>query len=122
MNPVVLHYSEPLVREAVWAFVRRAVWRGFGARFFVLVAALTVFVVYLWISGERGWLLGALAATLAFAGAALVAIYVAHHRHTVGRFRQMRTPEARLSYDEAQFTIASELGSTTFPWSAITEV
>jgi peptidoglycan/xylan/chitin deacetylase (PgdA/CDA1 family) len=34
----------------------------------------------------------------------------------------MRSPAATLAYDEQKFTLASEFGSATMPWSAITEV
>ena len=52
----------------------------------------------------------------------LVMIYVVHYRNSIGRFRRMRTPQATFSYDEEQFTLASELGSATMPWSAISEI
>jgi hypothetical protein len=49
-------------------------------------------------------------------------VYVAHFRNTIGRLRQMRTPEATLSYDEENICFTSELGTATVPWSAITDV
>ena len=67
-------------------------------------------------------MVGFLIATVLFVGVFLAVVYVSHLRNTMGRFRQMRTPEATFGYDEQQFTITSELGSTTMPWSAITEV
>ena len=122
MNETKLRYSEPLLREAVRAFVIRAITRGFGLRFFVACAVVGVCVAYLVSHGDRSWVVGALAALLVFVAVFFLVIYLAHHRNTVGRFRQMRVPEATLSYTEEQFTLTSELGSATLPWSSITEV
>lgn len=122
MNETKLRYSEPLLREAVRAFVVRAITRGFGLRFFIACSVLAVCIAYLVTHGDRSWVVGALAATLFFAGIFLLVIYIAHYRNTVGRYRQMQTPEATLSCTEEQFTLTSELGSATLPWSSITEV
>jgi len=122
MNEIKLHYSEALVREAVRTFVWRSVVRGLGVRVLVACVVLVVCVAYRWAQGDRGWLVGVLAATPVFMGLALVALYVAHYRNTVGRFRAMRVPEATLTYTEDQFTLTSVLGSVTLPWSAISEV
>jgi hypothetical protein len=122
MNETKLHYSEPLLREAVRSFFFRAVIRGFGPLFFVACGLLVVCLVYLLWSGDRGWAVGAFAAALIFIGLFFLVIYLAHYRNTIGRFRQMRSPEATLSYDDERFTLTSELGSATMPWSSITEV
>ena len=122
MNETKLHYSEPLLREAVRSFFFRAVIRGFGPLFFVACGLLVVCLAYLLWSGDRSWTVGAFAAGLAFVGILFLVIYLAHYRNTIGRFRQMRSPEATLSYDDERFTLTSELGSATMPWSSITEV
>jgi YcxB-like protein len=122
MNEIKLRYSEPLLREAVRAFVFRAIIRGFGLRFFVACAALAFCIAYLLSHGDRSWVVGALASMLFFVGVFFLIIYLAHYRNTVGRFRQMRVPEASFAYTEEQFTLTSEMGSATLPWSAITEV
>ena len=122
MNEIKLLYSEPLLREAVRAFVARSIVRGFGLRFFVACALLVACIAYLLSHGDRSWVVGALAATLLFVGIFFLVIYLAHRLNTVGRFRQMQIPEATLTYTEEQFTLTSELGSATLPWSSITEV
>ena len=122
MNETKLRYSEPLLREAVRSFYFRAVIRGFGPFFFVMCALLAVCLAYLLWSGDRGWAVGAFAAALLFIGIFFLVLFLAHHRNTIGRFRQMRSPEATLSYDDERFTLTSELGSATMPWSSITEV
>jgi hypothetical protein len=122
MNETQLRFSEPLLREAVRAFVFRAVIRQLGISFFIVVAVLIAFVAFLISRHDRGWMVGFLIATVLFVGVSLAFVYVAHFRNTIGRFRQMRTPEATFGYDEQQVTFTSELGSATMPWSAITEV
>ncbi len=67
-------------------------------------------------------MVGFLVSTILFVALFFAAVYVAHFRNTIGRFRQMRTPEATFGYDEHQVKFTSELGSAIMPWSAITEV
>ena len=122
MNEAKLHYSEPLLREAVRSFFFRAVICGFGPLFFIACGLLVVCLAYLLWLGDRGWAVGAFATGLAFLGIFFLIIYLAHRRNTLGRFRQMRSPEATLAYDDERFTLTSELGSATMPWSSITEV
>ena len=122
MNETKLRYSEPLLREAVRAFVTRAIVRGFGLWFFIACAVVASSITYLVSHGDRSWLVGALAAMLIFVAVFFLVIYLAHYRNTVGRFRQMRVPEATFSYTEERFTLTSELGTATLPWSSITEV
>lgn len=119
---ITLRYSEPLVREAVRAFVTRSIIRGFGLRSLIAFALVVFCLVTLIFQGDRSWVVGAMAATLLFIGVFLLILYLSHYRHTVGRFRKMRVPEAAFSYTEEHFTLASENASTTLPWSMITEV
>lgn len=122
MSDIKLRYSEPLLRQAVRAYATRAIARGFGPPFFVACVALTLCIAYLIYNGDRSWLVGVLGATLLFVGIFFYVIYAAHYRNIIGRFRQMRVPEATLSYSEESFTLTSELGSSTMPWTSITEV
>lgn len=96
--------------------------RGHGLRFFVVFALLAAVTVYSISHGERSWVIGVIGSLIDFVGMFFAIIDVAHFRNTVGRFRQMRVPEATLSCSEDQFTLPSELGSATLPWSSVTEV
>jgi len=122
MHHTTLRYSETLLRSAVKSFVFRAITRQLGTTFFLAVAVVVGITAYLLAQNDRSWLVGFLAATTLFVGVCIAAVFVAHQRNTIGRFRQMRSPEATLAYDEQQFTLTSELGSVTMPWSAIEEV
>src|SRR5262249_39545195 len=115
-------FPESLVRLGVLFFVFGAIPRQFGIAFFLAFAVLCGLTIFLPPQNDRSWLVGFLSATILFAAAFIVAVFLSHYRHTIGLFRQMRSPEATLAYDEQHFTLTSELGSTTMPWSAITEV
>ena len=110
------------LREAVRFFVVRAVIRHLGVVFFVVLGMLILALAQLIYRHERGWVVGFLGAVVVFTGGFIVMMYVAHYRNTIGRFRQLRSPEATFSYDEQVICFTSELGSATMPWSAITEV
>lgn len=122
MREVTLRYSEPLLQEAVRSFFFRTARCGITPVFYIGCALLVLCLVLSLAEGDRSWRTGAATVTLAFAGVYLLVIYLAHYRHTVGRFRQMQTPEATLRCEEEQFTLTSELGSATLPWSSVTDV
>jgi hypothetical protein len=113
-----LDYTEPLLRAAVFAFWRRTVGVGF------LVALGVVFgawVFLLW-QGDRSWVVGLLGAVLGFGGMFAVVVYLVHLRQALAKFRAMGAPTATWSMDDASFTLASGLGSTSLAWSSIVEV
>jgi|SRR6516164_5063741 hypothetical protein len=122
MHHTTLRYSESLLRSAVGSFVFRAITLRLGTTFFLAIAVVVGMTIYLLAQNDRSWLVGLLSATVLFVGIFIVAVFLEHRRHTIGIFRQMRSPEATLVYDEQQFTLTSELGSMTMPWSAIKEV
>lgn len=115
---VRLDYTEPLLRAAVLAFWRRTLGAGFVAAFVLILGAL---VFLLW-RGDRSWVVGLLGAGLGFAVVIAGGVYVVHLRNALAKFRAMGAPTATFSMDDASFSLASDLGSTTLAWSAITEV
>jgi hypothetical protein len=122
MYEAKLRYSEPLLREVVRAFVFRALLRQLGVTYFIVVALLILALAWFIARHDSSWSVGFLAATVLFVFAFFAMVYVAHSRNTIGRFRQMSTPEATLKYDEQHISFVSELGSSTMPWSAVTDV
>ena len=110
------------MKRAVRCFVFRAFRRQLGSLFFIAMAILMGCLFFLIAHQDRSWAVGFVIATILFVTVFFVAIYVAHYRNTLGRFRQMQNPEARLTLGEEQFTLTSDLGSATMPWSAITEI
>ena len=115
---VTLTYSEPLIRQATFAFWWRSV-RGWIAS--LLVAAVSLLVILLK-QGDTSWQSGVSGTVIAFGFAFVVAVYVVHYRNSIGKLREMTNSKATFSASEFSFTIVSEIGATTMPWSAIKEI
>src|SRR5688572_795654 len=112
MNPIQLHYSEPMIRRAVRAFWMRVV----GWPFLVATLLVSASLVSLLAVGDRSWLVGAIGAALALVVLFAVALYVVHYRGSVGRFRRLKTPEATFDPGEHRFRVTSDAGLVEVPW------
>ena len=113
-----LIYTEPLVRQAVFAFWRRSI--GIG---YLLALVVTAFSLgFLIAQGNTSWLIGALATVLALGIVFIVLLYFVHYRNSLSKFREMGSPHANFRAEEATFTISSDIGTTTLQWSAIREL
>ena len=116
--PATLHYSEALLRRAVAAFWRRMI----GAWFAVAMAVLVAMLAALLVQGDRSWKTGALAVLVAIGAAVVVCLYVIPLHASLGKLREMKTPEATFGAGESSFTFSSELGESTMNWSAVTQL
>ena len=90
-----------------------------------LLLALVVCVsllVYLWLSGDRSWFIGAAATVLVFTVGMIVAVYFVHSANMNRKLKDMGAPEATFTATEPSFTVASGAGSSTMPWSSVTDV
>ena len=74
-----------------------------------------------WASGRR-FGAGAAVAGLTFLLAFVATIWRAHFVNTVGRFRSMDPPSARVVFGDHNLTVASNLGISTVPWSSFKEL
>lgn len=117
-EPIKLTYTEALVREAAFVFWRRTV----GVGFFVALALLLGSLLFLLWSGDRSWFVGAAGAFFVVGLGFAMLVWVVHLRGAMARFRGMGEPVATLALDESSFTLASGLGTSTLPWSAVKEV
>jgi YcxB-like protein len=117
-HEVTLRYNEPLLRRAVVCFW----WRTVGPGYVIAQVILAACLVWLMLNGDRSWLSGALAMCFVMGIAVPVAVFVVHYRNSMRKFRAMGEPEATFTAGESSFSLASRLGSSTAPWSAITEV
>ena len=106
------------MREAVLAFWRRTVGVGFVVALTLLAGSLGLL---LW-HGDRSWFVGAIGAFLLFGLAFAALIYVVHLRGALARFRGMGSPIATMELTDEAFTVASGLGRSSLPWSAVAEV
>lgn len=117
---VIVQYNEPMLKRAVRAFVTR---RMLARRWLWLatIGLLLTSAVLGWVSGPD-FGTGAAVAGLAFLLALVAAIWRAHFVNTVGRFRSMDPPSARVIFGDHDLTVASNLGSSTIPWSSFEEL
>ncbi len=114
-------YTEEIVRDAVRTFVWR---QGIANQkgLWVTEAVMIALLAWLLWSGERGWLVGVLGVIVLLPPGLIVAIWVAHHRNTVGKFRRMTTRRADFAFLNDGLEIMSELGTTKISWTAITGI
>jgi hypothetical protein len=113
-----LRYTEPLVTQAVRHYWRRTV----GPGIFVAVALLCAFLVWRLFDGDRSWVVGVVAVVILLGAVMPSAVYVAHHRNSMARFREMREPVAELLAREDGFTLSSDRGTTSLGWNSVREI
>lgn len=117
-HQTTLNYNESLIRETVFAFWRKS----FGPIFFITLIAVSFGLAVLVQRGDRSWLVGALATSLALVIAFLIGIYVVHYRNSLNKFHRMGRPQATFLVEDASFTLTSGIGSSTMEWSIVKEV
>jgi Na+/melibiose symporter-like transporter len=110
-----LRYTEAVVREAALASWRRA----FGIRFVVVLLAVAAILIYLVVRGDRSWFVGLTGAVVVLGSAFAAFFYMASRRTPLRTLRRMRLPEASFQADAQSFSISSELGSFTLPWTSV---
>lgn len=118
MDPIELTYSEELIRRAV-----RSYWaRQIGFLLPIVTLAMAVFLVYLFVTGDRSWLIGAVAAAVALAIATVFGIYVIHHRRSMAKLAAMGNPTATLTAGDDHLRIESGAGASELPWTSVDRV
>lgn len=113
-------YTEGLLKRAVHTFMWRRVgpdWKLWLAFSLVAVALITL----LWL-GDRSWWVGFFGADLLIILVLLTAVWRAHWVNTLGKFRRMGEPKAAFTFSDTGMTVASDMGSSTVPWSMVEEV
>lgn len=113
-----LTYSEPLIRQAVFAFWRRVV----GLKFAVAILLTSFGVGFGVAHGDSSWVIGMSGTVLAFGVIFVVAIYFVHYRNSIVKLRDMGSPNATFRTDEHSFTITSGSGTATLQWVAVKEL
>lgn len=113
-----LIYSEPLLRQAVFAFWRRSVGVGFIVALIVAALGFSLLVAL----GTASWLLGVLGAVLVMGVAFPALLFFVHYRNSLRKFREMGKPQATFRAEKSCFTISSGIGTTTLQWSAVKEL
>lgn len=118
MHEATLVYTEVLLKEAVFGFWRRTV----GVGIFIAAALVCAYLVYALGVGSPSWVEGALGAVVVLAMLMPMALYLVHYRKSFRKFRAMREPRALMRAEDSSLTVSSDAGSSTIPWSRVSEV
>ncbi len=114
-----LHYTPDLVRHAVACFWRRST----GMRTLLVTAAMATWFGVLLARGDRSWQIGVTGAAVAISLLVCATVYAVHYRNAMGKLRDMGgTAQATLRADETSFTLQSNAGLATLPWSSVREI
>jgi hypothetical protein len=113
-----LNYDISLLREALHGYW----WRTVTGRLLLAVVVSFALLVYLWLSGDRSWFIGAAGTVLVLSVGMIVAVYFVHSANMKRKLKDMGAPEATFSVTESSFTVVSGAGSATIPWSSVTDV
>lgn len=122
MHQVDVRYTEPLVRAAVNAFFWRILQRRFGWSGLTALVVALLALGFLVLGGDRSWVIGFTGACLLFVVLIFAVSYTAHYRNATARLKRMSKPEARFTFSDRDFSIASELGTASLTWSSVREV
>src|SRR6188768_1670620 len=117
-HETTLEYTVPLLREAVRGFWYRTVGIGMFLAPLFCAAALAFQLS----QGERSWVVGVTAAGVLFGVVFVVSVYVVHYKNSIRKFRSMGSPSATFQVTGDSFTVSSAAGTTTLPWSSVTEL
>jgi hypothetical protein len=117
-HEITLRYDESLLRRAVLRYW----WRQIGVGYILSLVVLAVGLVMLIADGNTSWLVGVMVTFLGFGVIAMITLYVVPYRNALRKLKSMDKPEATLILSELSFTISSGIGSSTVPWSTISEV
>lgn len=118
VHEATLTYTEPLLRQAVFAYWRCTVGVAFLGAMLLVAAGLGVLVM----QGDTSWVVGAMATVLVLSVVFSGALYFLHYRASLHKFRAMGSAQAALRVDDASFSIESSIGSVTLLWSSIKEL
>ncbi len=113
-----LTYSEPIIRQAVFAFWRRLVGVGYMVALLLVAIGLAFFLL----RGEVSWVVGVLGTVFAFGVLFIVALYFIHYRNSLAKFRDMGSPIATFRADDSSFTISADTGTATLQWYVVKEL
>jgi len=113
-----LRYTESLIVQAVRHYWRKTI----GPGLLFAVPLMVAFLAWRLMDGDRSWIVGLAIAVILLGILMPVAVYVAHYRSSLGKFRAMANPVAEFVAGDETFGITSELGSTSLKWEAVVEV
>ena len=113
-----LNYNESLIRKSVLSFW----WRVAGLKFIAALCVIAASLGFFLYTGDKSWYVGAQATVLIIGIVFLVTLYWSHIHNGLSKFRAMGSPKASFSASDTSFTFESGAGSSTLPWSSVTEI
>lgn len=115
MKPIQLTYTKPLITRAVRAYWSQQV----GILLPIVTLAMAVLAIYLIVSGDRSWLVGAVSVAVFLAIATMISIYVVHLRRSTKKLDAMGEMSATLTMDHDHLRMESGAGAAELPWASI---
>jgi hypothetical protein len=97
-------------------------WRRLGWPFFVLLPAVSTWLVWLYLNDAWTPLLSYMSLALGTVTAFLILVYFARLRAAEGFFEKTNAPRVNLIFSEDGVRTESELGSTDLKWSVFEEL
>lgn len=117
-HEITLRYDESLLRRAMLGYWWRQIGVGYILALVVMAGCLAILIA----NGDKSWLVGVLATMLVVGILMMTALYVVSYRRALGKLKAMDKPEAKLILSESSLTLSSGAGSSTIPWSTVTEL
>jgi hypothetical protein len=117
-HEITLRYNESLIKRAVLRYW----WRQIGVGYILALVILAVCIATLIANGNTSWLVGAMATILAMGIFVMIALYTVPYRNALRKLKTMGDPKATLILADSSLTMSSGAGSSTVPWSSVTEI
>lgn len=115
---ILLTYSKPLLRQAVFSFWQRSLGK---ICLFALAILVFMFVILVW-ERDLSWASGFIACALFVSLLFPLLVYVVHYRNAMTKLKAMGSSQAQLTLGEDNYTVSSSAGTSTLPWSSIKEI
>lgn len=115
---ITASYSRELVKFVVWKFWTRSI----GLSGFAAFAALCIAFIFVFIIGDRSWLLGFLGAAVVFTLGIGGASYFIYLNRSMEKFNRMETPTAKFHFTDEGIGIESDIGKNQLSWKMIEKI
>ena len=115
---ITVRYTPEIIKFAVRQFWRRSIDAG-GFAAFILMTALAI---YLFVIGDRSWLLGVVGTAVLFCfviGAASYRIYLSR---SMEKFKRMNDGIAKFQFSDNGIWVESDIGASEVAWAFIEKI
>lgn len=112
-----LHYTNEIVRTAVFGF-----WRRTAGGLIVVWPLCALLLLGLWYRGFTPWWVLAFGAVIVLTGGLAAALFLVHYAGSMRRFHALADQAVLFRAEENSFTLEAPMGTTTFNWSVVKEL